>query len=296
MRISSVPRTRAFVKLLEKLNISPSTKPDIMLVATVEYNKTDALTNKNTYNISFTLADIHGTHIGDAIASGTTSYGVDGCVFHEHASTICFHNKGTLSIFVTGTNVTDSNGLYNQPGTYIVGKIVNGSGQFLGYQGYVIAQIIDEKTRNNYFYFTKDASQSEVDCLKSQVDELQKLVITQSAQIGELTSRLNELNISSGTSEKMDEISSKVDTLFDAVVDEITGVSRIGQILEEMLGLGLAMDELEGRVANLEANVINPGNGGGGAVDSHNGGGAIAPAPPDAINGGGAVAPPTIII
>jgi len=186
MRISSVPRTRTFVKLLEKLNISPSTKPDIMLVATVEYNKTDALTNKNTYNISFTLADIYGTHIGDAIASGTTSYGVDGCVFHEHASTICFHNKGTLSIFVTGTNVTDSNGLYNQPGTYIVGKIVNGSGQFLGYQGYVIAQIIDEKTRNNYFYFTKDASQSEVDCLKAQVEH-------QSAQINDLNQEITVL-------------------------------------------------------------------------------------------------------
>lgn len=118
--------------------------------------------------------------MGDAVSSGNTSTATNFCLFHDHASTICLHGQGTLSVIVSGTNVTDNDGVFNRPGTFIVGKIVNGSGKYLGKRaGYVIAEIVDDKTRNNYIYFINNASQSEVDRLKSKMEK-------QSAQIREL--------------------------------------------------------------------------------------------------------------
>jgi hypothetical protein len=176
----SPPRSHKYVALVKSLGLHKNARPDKEFKSTIVENKTQIMANKITYNISLKLTDSRGKVLGDSIASGSTSIGEEGCVFHDDAATICFHGLGTISVIVSGTNVTDNTGRYNQIGTFVVSKIVNGSGAFLGKRvGYVITEIVDDKKRNNYVYFINNASQAEVDDLKAQVEH-------QSAQINDL--------------------------------------------------------------------------------------------------------------
>jgi len=195
----SPPRSTTYKKLVKTLGLQ-NARHDKEFISTIVENKTQIMANKITYNMSLKLTDSRGKDLGDEIASGSTSVGEEGCIFHDHAATICFHGQGTISLVVSGTNVTDNSGRYNQIGTFIVSKIVNGSGAFLGKRdGYVITEIVDDKKRNNYVYFINNASQAEVDGIANKLENVSNLVNEAATQISALETDVST-NVSTNVS------------------------------------------------------------------------------------------------
>jgi len=171
--IISPPRSNAFIKILKTLELPTNARPDLEVYTKITELETCELTeNKKAYKGELDISDKNGRHLGECVGNGRVCVADSGCVIQDSVSTYCLHNKGTISVAFSNSNVTDEKGLFNIIGSFVAGKIINGSGTFLGKQGYVIIEVLKDLKRNAYFYFTKDSKQSEVDCLKAQVDEL----------------------------------------------------------------------------------------------------------------------------
>ena len=195
----SPPRNNAFIKVLKTLDISNNVKPDLEVYTCITELETYDLTEKKkSYKGELSISDKNGKHLGEMVSNGRVCVADSGCVIQDDISTYCLHNKGTISVAISNSNVTDEKGLFNIIGSFVAGKIINGSGTFLGKQGYVIIEVLKDLKRNAYFYFTKDAKQSEVDSLKAELAELKaemaelkKSVASQPLGSSDLASRLS---------------------------------------------------------------------------------------------------------
>jgi hypothetical protein len=166
--------------MLRTLEINQDASPDLELLTEVTELETCELTEKKkAYKGELPISDKNGNHLGEMVSNGRVCVADSGCIIQDDISTYCLHNKGTISVAFSNSNVTDEKGLFNIIGSFVAGKIINGSGAFLGKQGYVIIEVLKDLKRNAYVYFTKDASQSDVDRLKSKIEK-------QSAQIKDL--------------------------------------------------------------------------------------------------------------
>jgi hypothetical protein len=187
-------RSTAFNKVLKTLEISHDTRPDLEVYTKITELETCELTDKKkAYKGELSISDKNGRHLGECVGNGRVCVADSGCVIQDSVSTYCLHNKGTISVAFSNSNVTDEKGLFNIIGSFVAGKIINGSGAFLGKQGYVIIEVLKDLKRNAYFYFTKDASQSEVDGISNKLENISNLVNEGATQISALETDMSNL-------------------------------------------------------------------------------------------------------